>query len=85
MDLYGATKAAGEALVLGSVWISWKEIAQMMLALRPESKSKIVEANLGWGDEQMLFDVQKIKDRFGLVFNAHDFMAGHVKWTFDQV
>ena len=72
-------------LGLGSVWISWKEIAQMMLALRPQSKSKIVETDLGWGDEPMLFDVQKIKDQFGLVFDAHDFMAGHVKWTFDQV
>ena len=72
-------------LGLGSVWISWKEIAQMMLALRPESKSKIVETDLGWGDEPMLFDVQKIKDQFGLVFDAHDFMADHVKWTFDQV
>ena len=72
-------------LGLGSVWISWKEIAQMMLALRPESKSKIVETDLGWGDDPMLFDVQKIKDQFGLVFDAHDFMADHVKWTFDQV
>jgi UDP-glucose 4-epimerase len=72
-------------LGLGSVWISWKEIAQMMLALRPQSKSKIVETDLGWGDEPMLFDVQKIKDQFGLVFDAHDFMADHVKWTFDQV
>jgi len=71
-------------LGLGSVWISWKEIAQMMLALRPESKSKIVETDLGWGDDPMLFDVQKIKDQFGLVFDAHDFMADHVKWTFEQ-
>ena len=72
-------------LGLGSVWISWKEIAQMMLDLCPQSKSKIVETDLGWGDDPMLFDVQKIKDQFGLVFDAHDFMADHVKWTFDQV
>ena len=72
-------------LGLGSEWISWKEIAQMMLDLCPQSKSKIVETDLGWGDDPMLFDVQKIKDQFGLVFDAHDFMADHVKWTFDQV
>ena len=40
---------------------------------------------LGWGDEPMLFDVQKIKDQFGLVFDGHDFMMDHVKWTFSQV
>ena len=71
-------------LGLGSVWISWKEIAEMMLALCPKSKSKIVEKDLGWGDEPMMFDVQRIKDQFGLVFDAHDFMADHVKWTFEQ-
>ena len=72
-------------LGLGSVWIGWKEIAEMMLSLRPESKSKIIETDLGWGDEPMLYDVQKIKDQFGLVFDAHDFMMDHIKWTFDQV
>ena len=72
-------------LGLGSVWISWREIAEMMLSLRPETKSKIVEQDLGWGDEPMLFDVQKIKDQFGLVFDGHDFMMDHVKWTFSQV
>ena len=72
-------------LGLGSVWISWREIAEMMLSLRPESKTKIVEQDLGWGDEPMLFDVQKIKDQFGLVFDGHDFMMDHVKWTFSQV
>lgn len=72
-------------LGLGAVWISWKEIAEMMLSLRPESKSKIIETDLGWGDEPMLYDVQKIKDQFGLVFDAHEFMMDHIKWTFDQV
>ena len=72
-------------LGLGSVWISWKEIAEKMIALRPGCKSKIVESDMGWGDEPMLFDVQKIKDHFGLVFDAHEFMDDHIKWTFDHV
>lgn len=72
-------------LGLGSVWISWKEIAEKMIALCPGTKSKIVETDVGWGDEPMLFDVQKIKDHFGLVFDAHDFLDEHIKWTFDQV
>lgn len=72
-------------LGLGSVWIGWKEIAEKMIALKPGCKSKIVEKDLGWGDEPMLFDVQKIKDQFGLVFDAHEFLDGHIKWTFDQV
>ncbi|MCF0223772.1 MAG: NAD(P)-dependent oxidoreductase [Fibrobacter sp.] len=72
-------------LGLGNVWIGWKEIAEMMISLRPETKTKIVETDMGWGDTPMLFDVQKIKDQFGLVFDAHDYMMEHVKWTFDQV
>ncbi|MCQ2105328.1 MAG: NAD(P)-dependent oxidoreductase [Fibrobacter sp.] len=72
-------------LGLGDVWIGWKEIAEMMLSLKPDTKSKIVETDLGWGDTPMRFEVGKIKDQFGLVFDAHDFMMDHVKWTFDQV
>ena len=72
-------------LGLGEVWISWKEIAEMMISLKPGCKSKIVETDLGWSDDPMLFDVSKIKDQFGLAFDAHDFMMDHVKWTFDQV
>ncbi|MCF0216168.1 MAG: NAD(P)-dependent oxidoreductase [Fibrobacteraceae bacterium] len=71
-------------LGLGSVWISWKEIAEMMLSLNPTSKSKIVEEDLQWSDDPMLFDVRKIKDHFGLVFDAHDFMMDHVKWTYEH-
>ena len=33
----------------------------------------------------MRFDVSRIKDQFGLVFDAHDFMLDHVKWTFEHV
>jgi UDP-glucose 4-epimerase len=72
-------------LGLGEVWISWKEIAEMMISLKPGCKSKIVETDLGWSDDPMLFNVSKIKDQFGLAFDAHDFMMDHVKWTFDQV
>ena len=72
-------------LGLGEVWISWKEIAEMMISLKPGCKSKIVETDLGWSDDPMLFNVSKIKDQFGLAFDAHDFMMDHVKWTFEQV
>ena len=72
-------------LGLGEVWMSWKEIAEMMISQKPGCKSKIVETDLGWGDEPMLFDVSKIKDQFGLAFDAHDFMMDHVKWTYNQI
>jgi UDP-glucose 4-epimerase len=72
-------------LGLGEVWISWKEIAEMMISMKPGCKSKIVETDLGWGDEPMLFDVSKIKDQFGLAFDAHDYMLDHVKWTYNQI
>ena len=72
-------------LGLGSEWISWKEIAQKMIALKPGCTSKIVETDMGWGEEPMLYDVQKIKDSFGLVFDAHDYLDDHIRWTFENV
>ena len=72
-------------LGLGEVWMSWKEIAEMMISLKPDCKSKVVETDLGWGEEPMLFDVSKIQEQFGLAFDAHDFMMDHVKWTYNQV
>lgn len=72
-------------LGLGSVWIGWKEIAEKMISMKSGCKSKIIESDMGWGDEPMLFDVRKIKDHFGLAFDAHDFLEGHIKWTFDHV
>lgn len=71
-------------LGLGSEWISWKEIAQKMIALKPGCTSKIVETDMGWGDEPMLYDVQKIRDYFGLAFDAHDFLDDHIRWTFEN-
>ena len=71
-------------LGLGSEWISWKEIAQKMIALKPGCTSKIVETDMGWGDEPMLYDVQKIRDCFGLAFDAHDFLDEHIRWTFEN-
>ena len=72
-------------LGLGEVWMSWKEIAEMMISLKPGCKSKVVETDLGWGDEPMLFDVSKIQEQFGLAFDAHEYMMDHVKWTYNQV
>ena len=71
-------------LGLGSEWISWKEIAEKMIALKPGCTSKIVEADMGWGENPMLYSVQKIKDYFGLAFDAHDYLDDHIRWTFEN-
>ena len=71
-------------LGLGSEWIGWKEIAEKMIALKPGCKSKIVETDLGWSDEPMLYDVQKIRDYFGLAFDAHEYLDDHIRWTFEN-
>ena len=71
-------------LGLGSEWISWKEIAQKMIALKPGCTSKIVETDMGWGEEPMLYDVQKIRHCFGLSFDAHDYLDEHIRWTFEN-
>ena len=85
MNLLESDKNEEIYLGLGDVWISWKEIAELMVAQKPGCKSKIVEKDLGWDDNPMRFEVQKIKDHFGLVFDAHEFLEGHVKWTYSQV
>jgi len=72
-------------LGMSECWVGWKEIAEMALSLVPGSKSKIVEKDLGWGDEPMLYDVGKIKDRFGLAFDPRDPLMEHVKWVLSQV
>ena len=41
-------------LGLGSEWISWKEIAQKMIALKPGCTSKIVETDMGWGQRMTM-------------------------------
>ena len=56
-----------------------------MISMKPGCKSKIIETDLGWGDEPMLFDVSKIQEQFGLAFDAHEFMMDHVKWTYNQI
>lgn len=71
-------------LGLGSEWIGWKEIAEKMIALKPGCKSKIIETDLGWSDEPMLYDVQKIRDYFGLAFDAHEYLDDHIRWTFEN-
>ena len=72
-------------LGLGFEWISWKEIAEKMIALKPGCTSRIVEKDMGWGENPMLYSVQKIKDYFGLAFDAHDFLDDHIRWTFENV
>ncbi|MCF0222689.1 MAG: NAD(P)-dependent oxidoreductase [Fibrobacter sp.] len=71
-------------LGLSECWVSWKEIAKMALSLCPKSNAKIVEKDLGWSDDPMIFDVGKIKDRFGLVFDPREMLMEHVKWTLEQ-
>lgn len=72
-------------LGLSPTWISWKSIAEKMLALRPESKSKIVETDLGWSDKPMLYSVEKISRCFNLSFDNRSFMDEHIKYWIEHV
>lgn len=72
-------------LGLGQNWISWKEIAQKMIALSPGTTSKIVEQDLGWSDKPLLFSVDKINDYLGLSFNGYDYLDEHILWHLNQV
>lgn len=85
MNLLLSDKNEEIYLGLGSEWIGWREVAEKMIALKHGCKSKIIESDMGWGESPMLFDVQKIKEHFGLVFDAHDFLDDHIKWTYSQV
>lgn len=72
-------------LGLSASWISWKEIAEEMLTdyekiTGQKSAAKIVEQNLGWSDQPMLFSVDKIASVFNLTFDAHEEMKRHIDW-----
>ncbi len=67
-------------LALGSVWISWKEIAELAISLVPGSTSKIIEKDLLWGDTPMMFSVRKIYESFGLKFDGHDHIKEHLEY-----
>ena len=45
-----------------------------------KSAAKIVEQNLGWSDQPMLFSVDKIASVFNLTFDAHEEMKRHIDW-----
>lgn len=72
-------------LGLGRVWISWKEIAQMMMDAferhtGKRSSARIVEKDLGWSDTPMLYSVEKISSVFGLDFDARADMRDFAEW-----
>lgn len=72
-------------LGLGRTWISWKKIAEAMLSLYEKetgkrSGAKIVEQDLGWSDEPMLFSVEKIATYFDLAFDGRTEMKSHIEW-----
>lgn len=72
-------------LGLSETWISWKSIAEKMLAAYErltghKSASRIVERDLGWSNNPMLFSVDKIASVFNLHFDARNEMEKHVEW-----
>ena len=72
-------------LGLGSSWISWRKIAESMIAkyeaiTRQKCSAKIVEQDLGWSDRPMLCSVEKIATTFGLSFDAHAEIENHIEW-----
>jgi UDP-glucose 4-epimerase len=70
---------------LSNTWISWKSIAEKMLSLCPKSKSKIIEADLGWSDKPMLYSVEKIARCFNLVFDSQSLIDEHIQYWIDRV
>ncbi len=68
---------------LSNTWISWKSIAEKMLSLCPKSKSKIIEADLGWSDKPMLYS-EKI-EVFNLVFDSQSLIDEHIQYWIDRV
>lgn len=72
-------------LGLGNTWISWKEIAYKMMELYTQitgkkSNAQILEKDLGWSDEPMLFSVEKIAATFGLSFDGRKSIEDHLRW-----
>lgn len=77
-------------LGLGTNWISWKSIAERMIAeyenlTGKKSAAKIEERDLGWSEKPMLFSVEKIAEAFNLHFDARDAMEKHIRWQIETI
>ena len=70
-------------LALSSTFVTWERIAQIALEEFPESSSTIELYDKGWG-EPMMFNVNKIKETFGLEFSGEDEIRKHIKWNLEQ-
>ena len=71
-------------LALGCEYTTWERIARIALEEYPDSKSEIELYDKGWSSEGMLFNVNKIKQVFGLEFGGEDEIRKHVKWNLEQ-
>lgn len=72
-------------LGLSTSWISWKSIAERMIELSPNTKSKIIETDLGWSDKPMLYSVDKIARCFNLTFDSSSLMDEHIQYWITHV
>ena len=69
-------------LGLASEWVSWETVALTAIALCA-SKSVISLEDKGWGADPIVFDVARIRDRFGLDFKPEPCLTDHVRWCID--
>ena len=71
-------------LALGNVFTTWEEIARMALALRPDSRARLVVEDKGWDAQPKLYDVGKMERNFGLSFDSQADLADHVRWNVEM-
>ena len=71
-------------LALGNMFTSWEKIAKIALEEFPASKSEIVLNDLGWGEEPMMFNVDRMRQDFGLSFDSQENLRKHIKWNLNQ-
>jgi len=68
---------------LSQEFVSWERIAQETIEMA-NSKSKIILKDKGWGKTPSLFDVNAIKNEFGLSFYAHKHITEHIQYLIEN-
>ncbi|MDR1540155.1 MAG: NAD(P)-dependent oxidoreductase [Clostridiales bacterium] len=71
-------------MALGQKFVSWADIARMMLEFIPESHSKVIVPDEKESRKPSYYYAGKMKTVFGLSFNGDEDLPEHCAWNIDR-
>lgn len=71
-------------LALGTKFVSWVDISNMVLALVPASTSKVIDSDANITKEISYYNASKMERVFGLSFEGDEELRAHVAWNIER-